>query len=385
MKAFYNEIDPYAAEWLGNLSSQNLIVPGRVETRSIVDLKPKDLEGYQQAHFFAGIGGWSRALRLAGWPDDEEVWSGSCPCQPWSQAGKGKGEEDERHLWPAWFELIQECTPRVIFGEQVASDDGLRWLDLVYSDLELSGYAVWAADTCAAGVGTAHIRQRLYFVAYAEHSGVRERVHVRSRQPQSEKSHTDRGGKARELADTKSRRAISTQQQRRVRSVKFESAIGAARELGNPSSPRSRGNPGAVPRAKTKIEREGIESRSLAHEPELAGAARLMGDSGGARSPLGPGPEERFGAIRLEGSAAPAPGATSGFWSDAEWWLCRDGKARPAKPGAYPLVDGLPRGMARLRPSRVGVLRGLGNAIVPQQAAVFIRAVAPLIGVRLKE
>lgn len=66
MAAFYNEIDPYAAEWLRNLMKKGLIADGEVSTKSIVDLQPADLAGFTQCHFFAGIGGWSHALRLAG-------------------------------------------------------------------------------------------------------------------------------------------------------------------------------------------------------------------------------------------------------------------------------------------------------------------------------
>ena len=162
---YYNEIDPFAAAWLRELIKANLIAPGEVDERSIEDVLPSDLKGYKQCHFFAGIGGWSYALRLAGWPDDREVWTGSCPCQPFSAAGKRKGTADERHLWPAFNWLIGQCRPSMVFGEQVASKDGRLWLAGVRSDLEALGYAVGAADLCAAGVGAPHIRQRLYWLA----------------------------------------------------------------------------------------------------------------------------------------------------------------------------------------------------------------------------
>lgn len=147
---------------------EDLIAPGIVDTRSIEDVTPNDLEGFTQCHFFAGIGVWSHSLRLAGWPDDRAVWTGSCPCQPFSAAGQGGGFVDERHLWPAWHHLIRERRPDVVFGEQVASPSGLAWLDLVHSDLEDAHYAVGAFDLCAAGVGAPHIRQRLYFVGHAD-------------------------------------------------------------------------------------------------------------------------------------------------------------------------------------------------------------------------
>lgn len=167
MTAYYNEFDTYAAEWLRNLIREGLIAPGDVDERSIVEVHPDDLRGYTQCHFFAGIGGWSLALRMAGWSDERPVWSGSCPCQPFSSAGRQGGEGDERHLWPEMRRLVSERRPPVVFGEQVASALGRGWLAGVRADLEALGYAVGAADLCAAGVGAPHIRQRLWWVADA--------------------------------------------------------------------------------------------------------------------------------------------------------------------------------------------------------------------------
>lgn len=151
--AFYNEHDPKAAAWLRELIAQGHIAQGVVDERSISDIAPAELAGFVQCHFFAGIGVWSRALRAAGWPDDRPIWSGSCPCQPFSAAGKGDGFADERHLWPHWHWLIQQRRPPVVVGEQVASKDALLWLDLVSTDMEAAGYAFGAADLCAAGAG----------------------------------------------------------------------------------------------------------------------------------------------------------------------------------------------------------------------------------------
>ena len=168
MIAYYNEVDPAAAAALRALIADKFIAPGDVDERSIEDVSPADILGYTQCHFFAGQGVWSYALRLAGWPDDRPVWTGSCPCQPFSAAGKGKGFADERHLWPAFHWLIQQCRPDIVFGEQVAGKDGLGWLDLVSTDLEALDYACGAVPFPAAGIGAPHIRERLYWMAHAE-------------------------------------------------------------------------------------------------------------------------------------------------------------------------------------------------------------------------
>jgi DNA (cytosine-5)-methyltransferase 1 len=168
--AYYNEFDGFKAEWLRQLVAQNLIAPGDVDERSIVDVRADDLRGYDQCHFFAGIGAWSYALRQAGWPDDRPVWTGSCPCPSFSAAGKGEGFADARHLWPEWYRLIRECRPPVCFGEQVAAAIGHGWLDLVCGDMEAEGYAVAAAVLGAHSAGAPHIRQRLYFCSIPMHA-----------------------------------------------------------------------------------------------------------------------------------------------------------------------------------------------------------------------
>ena len=179
---FYNDNDRKACAWLRELIADGLIPPGVVDNRSILEIKPDDLKAYTQCHFFAGISGWSLALDLARWSPSRPVWTGSCPCQPFSAAGKRKGVRDHRDLWPAFRDLIAVCKPPTVFGEQVASADGRTWLAGVRADLEELGYAVGAADLCAAGVGAPHIRQRLWWVA--DRSG--ELQHGGPRQPAGE-------------------------------------------------------------------------------------------------------------------------------------------------------------------------------------------------------
>lgn len=338
MSTYYNEHDKGAAAWLRELISRGLIAPGDVDERSIENVRPEDLAGYRQCHFFAGIGGWSLALRLAGWPDDRPVWTGSCPCQPFSAAGKREGFADDRHLWPVWFRLISECQPSTVFGEQVASKDGLVWLDTVSADMEGSGYAVGAADLCAAGIGAPHIRQRLWFVANTVPAGRSERWPIAG-----DGQATRRGAIG--LADSGSERHDG------IDALLWPGEIGRdARELLETAGWReARG----VAQGDTDDTR--LEGRRLSAERTGKLSARAAGMGG---------------MVNASGEQMGVPGRTrlagaSGHWS-AEWIACQDGKARPVEPGTFPLAHGIP--------ARVGRLRGYGNAIVPQVAAEFIGA-----------
>jgi DNA (cytosine-5)-methyltransferase 1 len=335
MTAYYNEIDPYAAEWLRNLIKAGHIADGEVDERSIVDVRADDLVGFTQCHFFAGIGVWSYALRLAGWPDDRPVWTGSCPCQPFSAAGKGKGFDDERHLWPVFHRLIAECCPPVVLGEQVASADGLVWLDAVCADLEASHYAAGAVDCCAAGVGAPHIRQRLWWVgkrlADAESGGRvwrgygAEGVHQPGRaQEGTLREHDVADGEAGRLADA--------------------DAGGRDARVGHDDARRD------------ELHDEGCGEAGRLADADDAGLEGRPRAAGGAA-------ELASGA----GGVAGRPGPTDGFWRDADWLYCRDGKWRPVEPGTFPLAHGAS--------ARVGRLRAYGNAIVAPVAATFVRAV----------
>jgi DNA (cytosine-5)-methyltransferase 1 len=171
MAAYYNDNDAFCVAWLRNLIFMDHLPPGDVDERDIADVSPVDLWGYSQAHFFAGIGGWGLAQRLAGWPDDQELWTGSCPCQPFSNAGRRRGTDDARHLWPVWHQLIRSCRPHVVMGEQVAAPLGVQWLDDVLNDLEADNYAVGAMVVPACAVGAPHRRDRLWFVADGQSIG----------------------------------------------------------------------------------------------------------------------------------------------------------------------------------------------------------------------
>jgi DNA (cytosine-5)-methyltransferase 1 len=345
--AYYNEHDPKAAAWLRELISRGLIADGVVDERSITDVDPDDLEGFTQVHLFAGIGGWSLALRMAGWPDDRPVWTGSCPCQPFSVAGKGKGENDERHLWPEMWRLIAFRRPSVVFGEQVASKAGRGWLAGVCADLEALGYRTGAADLCAAGVGAPHIRQRLYWVAYADK------------------------GECGRLTDGEGR-------ERDGEAARWEQGDGEPQ-----SGCNARGLADAVPAGRP-------ERRAGAGDGQASGGgcAGRVGDAGqpGLEGHAGDGGDRdesgRLDALTAGSIAAPG---RAGFWSDYSIIPCRDGKARRTQSGIFPLAARIPGGLVsggdpsvaeanHSAEARVMRLRGYGNAINAYVGAEFLRA-----------
>jgi DNA (cytosine-5)-methyltransferase 1 len=301
-KIYYNDNDPMICAWVRQLMLDGLIPHGVVDSRSILDVQPADLEGFTQCHFFCGIAGWAQALNLAGWPSTRPVWTGSPPCQPFSVAGKSEGKDDARHLAPHFISLVGACRPPVLFGEQVASSAVFgksakrvrgapewTWLDDLSDRLEAAHYAVGASDIPAAGIGAPHIRQRTFFGA-----------------------------------------------------VRLDDATGAGRRWG---------------------EQVGDKRHSESRRPDTIQPERLA-------------------------YAGPS-GTHHGGWDDVDWLLCRDGKWRPVKSSVQCVADGIPGGMVQSgdfvpasRPlaqstkaaRRVMRLRGYGNAIVPQAAALFINA-----------
>jgi len=361
---YYNEIDKNAVAWLSELIAAGHLPSGDVDTRDIRDVRPDDLRGYTHCHFFAGIGGWPLALKLAGWPEDRPVWTGSCPCQPFSSAGRRNGFADERHLWPYWFHLIEQCQPDTIFGEQVASKDGLAWLDLVSSDLEGAGYALGAVDICAAGVGAPHIRQRLYWVAErldnaasARHVGALEDAEGNSRH----EARLRVSGKGRGpcgLADSERNGSHKTRRNA-AESGSYGSEYGiperGGEELCGTRPSPTNGFLGGLADASSQRRQQNTRG-TLGNEAE--NGAKGWHEQQSNRYHV------TTSDVQVHRDGAPRP--TNGFWRDADWLFCRDGKWRPVEPGTFPLADGVP--------SRVGRLRGYGNAIVIPVAQAFIEA-----------
>jgi DNA (cytosine-5)-methyltransferase 1 len=374
--AYYNDHDPGACAWLRELIKAGLIQKGEVDDRSILDVEPADLAGFRSCHFFAGIGGWAYALRLAGWPDDRPVWTGSPPCQPFSAAGKGLSRDDPRHLAPHFVRLVGACRPHMLFGEQVASAEvfgpaarGNRpgfegeppwaWFDDLSNRLEAARYAVGASDIPAAGIGAPHIRQRTFFGAIrlsdADDTGPQGRGGMPERADQRA---SGEGGMVGGMADT-------------LHAGRPKRRAGAGG-----GSVAGRGGFGGMADAERDVS---------GWRPGEASGAQAQG-----RGFAEPGD---YRPIHDGGNGRPDP--LDGFWRGADWLWCRDGKWRPVEPELEPLVAGLPISMGKLPPEarrlaevaglharnllrakryRTESLRGYGNSIVPWVAAQFVTA-----------
>ena len=408
-RAYYNEIDKFAAAWLRELTATGVIPDGDVDERSIWDVLPEDLRGYTQCHFFAGIGGWAYACRLAGIPDDQPIWTGSCPCQPFSAAGKGLGFADERHAWPAWWHLIEYWRPALIVGEQV--DKATAWLDLVLSDLEGEGYTCRASDLPAGSVGAFHRRQRLWFVAESlgdtergstererfdmgiAASSVEDQTWGRERLRVDAGAADDLGGVAH--ASRERRDGIHTRLwgetcrpvagSATLLEIDGGGAVGAV-ELG-PSQGAQHDRRGGRQSPDDgdvgdpdHTRPQGFLQRRHGANQRVAGSSSLDDTACAVAAALrerrqqiprgASGNEAANGRARWDARESNgdylAAGDGENFWRDADWLPCRDGKSRPVEPGTFPLAHGVP--------ARVGRLRGYGNAIVPQVGAAVLRA-----------
>ncbi len=432
---FYNEWEPYAAQWIRNLGAAGHIGTGTVDERSIADIRAEELAAFTQCHFFAGIAGWPEALRLAGWPADRPVWTGSCPCQDYSVAGKQEGSAGKRDLWPDFFSLIRECHPDTIFGEQVANAIGFGWLDRICADLEGEGYAVGAVVLGAHSVGAPHIRQRLYWVADA---GKQQRQQITGsalghEEPNGRQSNGDNepasDGEDFRVAQSGlehegwrlsgSRESASAS---RSRASDEPGGSGGLERLDDPTeSRRARSaESGSTVEAWNEARLQEPKRRSgtlWMGEPIQPGLERFSGngDRGGESGWLSTDTARSIAAAGADGGVADANGGQSSdrdvqrsgkhglFTEDGEpgFWLGHaDGQREDPEQGIsegarvererstfwsdaiyIPCADGKARpAQPGIQPlahgvqARVGKLRAAGNAIVPQVAAEFIRA-----------
>lgn len=411
---YYNEFDHSAAEWLRQLIADGLIPPGDVDERSICDVGAVDLAGYTQCHFFAGIGGWSLALKLAGWPDDLPVWTGSCPCQCFSTAGKQRGFDDERDLWPVFARLIGQCRPPVVFGEQVEAAIKFGWLDRVHSDMEAEGYACGEAVLGAHSVSAPHRRYRLYWgcaavadttmYGYPASDGLRKEVKS-SQQTRThierklERSGDDSGiqhptGDGRDERRTESGRGcascgcgsstVDDSESRRRRICNPENLGPADGEI----DPLADSGDCSSAVADADCEQDNSTDEGRLHAKSCCKSAAFRVADGGSAGLEGRAGKQLSDQLlpRETGMASLSP------WSNSRYIYCRDQKIRriPAESIFLGVADGISSGvdgsgiecisesggfpLTTRKEGRAMLLKGCGNAIVPQVAAEFIMA-----------
>jgi len=376
---FYNDNDPKACAWIRELIADGHLPAGTVDERSILEIKPADLDGFDQCHFFAGVGFWSLALQWAGLGDTPGIWTGSCPCQPWSCAGAGKGHADERHLWPAFRDLILAGRPAVVFGEQVASAAVVGkvgrgaekpvvpvWLDGVRADMEEAGYAFGAAVLGAHSVGAPHIRQRCYWVADAhgggwggrcegDPAGLRGEVQTEGPGGACGASHT---GRAPGLSEHR-----NAQGERSYCQASDAAGIGARITAGGTSDMQREGLEGHAGNGADGDQPGRDAALPVGHAAESVGAGRSRDP---ARDDQQRDRESGAGMRREESAGRPMP------WGEYRVHRYLDGKDRriPTEPRLFPLADD----RHPWHRGRVGLLRGAGNGILPALAAEFIGA-----------
>lgn len=368
MAAYYNEIDEYCGQWLKNLIAKGLIPDGEVDGRSIRDVAANDIGEFQQCHWFAGIGGFGLACRLAGVPDDAEIWTGGFPCQPFSVAGRQLAQEDDRHLWPVLSRLIEQKRPAVFIGENVAGIIDLA-LDGVLFDLEAAGYASRAFVVPACAVNAPHRRDRVWIAArhMADASGGQQR---RAREPGAGAGWRELpvggyGGDGGDVADASGERRDG-REDAAGRNLADGRAAGwqegsSGLELLREDASGDVEHAAGVGRGEGRAEHELWSGRATAAGPGVS-----HGDVGNAN---GAGSQERDG---VSGDARQERAATVGAgwrspWDGSEYLPGADGKARRVKSGVRLLAHGVP--------ARVAKLRAGGNAIAPQVAAEIIKAV----------
>lgn len=399
--AYYNEYDAGAAAWLRELIKHGHIAQGEVDERSIVEVHADDLRGFTQCHFFAGIGGWSHALRLAGWPDDRPVWTGSPPCQPFSAAGKRLGKDDERHLAPVWLDLVLQCRPPILFGEQVADAIRVGWLDDLQDRLEAGGYACGSSVLTAASFGAPHIRKRLYFGGVRVGDTDNERLEG---QRDGHKAAIGRDGEIRPVASAGEPCGLANAIGKRIGGGDIARPGTRRTEVGEQqdgsSAPNQSGNGREDADWMADATSDGRQRPAVQDWEQVAGidsesrvvaAGNLQGNRScqahgfwGTSDWLGRqdagGMDDTACKGRCHGQQTRDNGHTEsgkpgqdcrtstsdGFWGSVDLLHCRDGKWRPVEPGTFPLAHGVS--------GRVGLLRGYGNAIVPQVAQAFIES-----------
>jgi len=245
-----------------------------------------------------------------------DVVSGGFPCQPFSCAGKRRGKDDDRYLWPEMLRVIRELRPSWVLGENVPGIVNLA-LDTVLSDLEAEGYESQAFIVPACGVDAPHKRNRCAILAHAINRGgpVRWDGQLQDAPTDGRTGNDNRGGTA-------------------------AAFTGKRRENESVASGMADGLRAAVHEADPNAESIGLQR--LCSEP------LVFTDCSSREREAERVPQS---ALRIAGSHSPGD----------NW---------PVEPGIPRVVDGLP--------NRVDRIKCLGNAVVPQQFYPFFKAIAEI-------
>ena len=290
--------------------------------------------------------------------DGIDILTCSYPCQPFSVAGKQKGEEDPRHLWPDTFRLVQECRPTWFVGENVSGHIKLG-LDTVLQDLASEGYDTRTFIIPASSVGAWHKRERLWVIGYkavsdTDNSRDRASRHKADQeQPQTDQgwqkqSQLEFGGHSENVSDTESLRLRGRsgqecrspqwqflQEEQEGREV-WREAEGCSTSYGEDVSDTS--SEGL----------QGLNAKSSINESQL-GQSTDYDDATRTVSDTSSGRLEEHGYSKTEDAFQ--------FTAQENWWQTQSE------------LCGVPDGISyELDKSRVGRIKGLGNAIVPQIA-----------------
>ena len=246
-----------------------------------------------------------------------DIISGGFPCQPFSVAGKRRGKEDDRYLWPEMLRVISELRPSWVVGENVAEIVNMA-LDQVYADLENEGYAVQAFIIPACAVDAPHRRDRCAILAHADGGG---QLH---REPEKHPAETGKHAQREPIG--------------RSTNVADAESIGLQREWS-----------GGDQIGGTRPEKAQPERRCDV----------LSDTDNGGRSLRGNG---ELPAVEETGTSRADHGGRTPEYVTGEWW--------PAEPNVRRVVNGVP--------SRVDRLKCLGNAVVPQQFYPVFQAIADI-------
>ncbi len=276
-----------------------------------------------------------------------EVVSAGFPCQPFSVAGKRKGEDDERNMWPATIEAIRIVGPRYVLLENVPGLLAHSYFGTILGELSESGYAAHWAVISASFVGAPHRRSRLWILAYSEQGGCYQGGSSESGCKGGESLACDTGEVVADLQGERRERGGLSVRPRGQEQATCDFERGGERVADSDTAGR-----------RERWAAQSVREEQCAAECFSEGLADTEGSERGS---LGEKVE------RGRGQETGGPGSIE-WWSDCDYIRSRDGALRPVKPGIRLLADGVA--------NRVQQLCALGNG----QVAGVVEAAWKILG-----